>query len=86
MTKIKSYYCADVKCPFYKGDDGHSVVVCEGIENATTLKLSFYVNTPLSAEEKDKFRKHIFHRCTGNFKACPLYRLILEENYPEENK
>ncbi len=79
---MKSYFCADAKCPFYQGDDGHSAVSCEGVLKATCLKLSFNTNKP--QEEKDRLRKHIQKLCGGDFKACPIFQMIMKENYPEE--
>lgn len=79
---MKSYFCADAKCPFYQGDDGHSAVSCEGVLKATCLKLSFNTNKP--QEEKDRLRKHIQKLCGGDFKACPIFQMIMKENYPED--
>ena len=79
---MKSYFCADAKCPFYQGDDGHSAVSCEGVLKATCLKLSFNTNKP--QEEKDRLRKHIQKLCGGDYRNCPIFQMIMKENYPEE--
>lgn len=79
---MKSYFCADAKCPFYQGDDGHRAVSCEGVLKATCLKLSFNTNKP--QEEKDRLRKHIQKLCGGDYRSCPIFQMIMKENYPEE--
>lgn len=84
MPRPKSYYCADIKCPFYKADDGHSMVSCEGVEKATCVKLSFYVNEPQN--EKGRLKDFIYRKCADDFKSCPIYKMIMAANYPEEEK
>lgn len=81
---MKSYFCVDAKCPFYKGDDGHSTVSCEGVEKAVCLKISFHLTEPLEVpwNEKDEFKKFFYKKCAGDFKKCPVFRLIITENYP----
>ena len=83
---MKSFFCADIKCPFYKGDDGHSTVCCEGIEKAICLKLSFHLTEKRDQpwNEKEEFTKFIYTYCAGDYRKCRLYRLIMAANYPEE--
>lgn len=76
---MKSYFCADVKCPFYKGDDGHSAVVCEGILGSTCVKLSFNTNEPQT--EKGRLKNQIKKYCGADYKACPLFKMLMEEKY-----
>lgn len=76
---MKSYFSADAKCPFYSGDDGHSAVACEGILNATCVKLSFNTNAP--QVEKDRLKNHIRKYCADHYKSCPIYRMIDDEKY-----
>lgn len=85
---MKSYFCADAKCPFYKGDDGHSTVCCEGIEKAICLKISFHLTEKREEpwNEKEEFKKFIYANCAGNYRKCRLYELIMTVNYPEEGK
>jgi hypothetical protein len=83
---MKSYFCADIKCPFYKGDDGHSMVVCEGVDKAICLKLSFHLTERREEpwNEKEEFKKYVYSKCAGNYFNCALYKMIMAENYPEE--
>lgn len=79
---MKSYFCADTKCPFYKGDNGHTAVSCEGILGATCIKISFDSNKP--KPQKGILKRHIYKFCADEFESCPLYQMIMRENYPEE--
>lgn len=85
---MKSYLCVDAKCPFYKGDDGHSMVSCEGIERAVCVKISFHLTESIEEpwSEKDEFKKFFYKKCAGDYKACPVFRMIITENYPEDTE
>ena len=66
-----SYMSVDVKCPFYKGDDGKKLI-CEGIEDKCNIHHQF--------ENKAGKIKRMEKYCTKNFAKCRLYQ-ILDEKY-----
>lgn len=83
---IKSYLSVDAKCPFYKGDDGHSMVCCEGVRRAVCIKVSFHLTDTKRGvwSEKKELKKFFYEHCADEFESCPLYKMIMKENYPEE--
>ena len=64
---------AEVKCPFYRRDDGSSRLVCEGIVEDSTLTWNF------SSREDLRGQLDIF--CCDYFKNCEVYRMLMESKY-----
>lgn len=82
---VKSYLCVDAKCPFYQCDDGHGYISCEGIKNATNIKVSFHLTEKREEpwHEKEELRKYFYKYCAEDYKYCPVFKMIMAEKYPD---
>ncbi len=63
-------------CPFYLSEDPHRIS-CEGVDDNSTLILSY----PRNAAGKWRRLKRY---CEGDWKACPVYRMLLKKYEKEE--
>ena len=70
-----SYKQIDVKCPFYKFDDGKRRITCEGIIDDSSLALIFH--------NKHDYEMQIDTFCCELYKKCEIYRLLMDK-YDEE--
>ena len=70
-----SYKQADVKCPFYKHDDGRRRITCEGIIADSSLALIYRRNSDYVTQ--------IGVFCCEHYINCEIYRLLMEK-YEEE--
>lgn len=70
-----SYKQADVRCPFYKFDDGKRRITCEGIIADSSLALIYH--------NKQDYEKQIDVFCCQHYDKCEVYRLLMEK-YDEE--
>ena len=59
---------ANVKCPFYKYDDGKNRIDCEGCTGSRTTRVLF--NT--KADQK----RHLNGFCCGQYKKCPIAEML----------
>lgn len=64
-----SYKQVYVKCPFYKNDDGKSVIVCEGIVDRCVTKLAYKV--------KKDWETQIDVFCSCYYKNCEVYGMLM---------
>ena len=71
-----SYNQIYVQCPFYQGDDGASRIRCEGFGRARSLTLIYRF--------KRHFEKKMLEVCCDDYKACPIYRGLMETKYADE--
>lgn len=71
-TQYTSVY---VRCPFYRRE-ARNVVKCEGIVDNSRLAMEFSSNIQ-KAEWKEMM-------CNEGYTECPLYKVIIAEQYPEE--
>ena len=68
---------ADVKCPFYKGDDRYQrSVSCEGF--AEGMGVCFKFRTLRQRE------RHMGVYCVGSYESCPMFRCTSKCRYGEE--
>lgn len=66
------YSGADVKCPFYKGEDRH-IVRCEGLDGCESLAVGYRtMSDKLNWQET---------QCYADYESCPIFRLIMMEKY-----
>lgn len=64
-----SYLQVDVKCPFYKSDDGQHRIVCEGFVDDCTLSQTY--------KKKNDFLQQIRIFCSEHYPKCEAYRLLM---------
>lgn len=70
---MKTYDDSWVLCPFFiKSDCGF--IQCEGIENASAVKLMF--NSEDGGAIKEEKRLYCDRFCKSKFSECPLFKLI----------
>lgn len=70
-----SYRQIDVRCPFYKTDDGKKRITCEGIIDGSSLNLIY--------RRKKDYETQITVFCCEHYKKCEVYRMLMEK-YDEE--
>lgn len=66
-----SYRQADVKCPFYRRDDGRGRITCEGLLDESSLTLNYRKRSDY------KIQMDVF--CTGSYEKCEVYRMLMEK-------
>lgn len=70
-----SYKQIEVKCPFYKYDDGKRRITCEGIIDDSSLALIFH--------NKRDYEIQIDTFCCEHYTKCEVYRMLMDK-YDEE--
>ena len=70
-----SYIQILVRCPFYKKDDGHYRIVCEGIVENSTITLTH--------QRESHYKKQMEIFCCDRYKNCEVYRMLMEK-YTDE--
>ena len=65
-TSWNAFY---VGCPFYKSDDSHRRIVCEGICDRCSVELTF------QCEQDFKIQMETF--CKNHFQRCEVYRVAM---------
>ena len=71
-----SYKQIEVKCPFYKYDDGKRRITCEGIIDDSSLALIFH--------NKRDYEMQIDTFCCEHYTKCEVYRMLMDK-YDEED-
>lgn len=66
---MESYWKGIVQCPFYKNDDGKSIVRCEGVEGS--------LNTTLFFRRKKHYQDLISKKCVDNYEDCKVYKMLM---------
>lgn len=64
-----SYRQVDVRCPFYKYDDGRRRIACEGLVDGSTLALIY--------RQKADYETQIKVFCCEHYRKCEVYRLLM---------
>ena len=67
----RSYIQRDVRCPFYRCDDGARRIVCEGFVDDSSVTLAY--------RYKHLFDKQMEIFCCDHFQNCEAYRLLMEK-------
>ncbi len=70
-----SYKQVDVKCPFYKTDDGKRHITCEGVVKDSSLINAY--------RRRHEFDTQISVFCSGCYQNCEVYRMLVQI-YDEE--
>lgn len=70
-----SYKQIEVKCPFYKYDDGKKRITCEGIVDNSSLALIYHYRTDYETQI------NVF--CCEHYQKCEVYRILMEK-YEED--
>lgn len=71
-----SYLQADVRCPFYKYDDGKRRITCEGIIEGSSLALIYHKKCDFETQTR------VF--CCEHYEKCEIHRMLMDK-YSEEN-
>lgn len=71
-----SFKQADVRCPFYKYDDGKRRITCEGLIENSSLALIY--------QKKCDYEMQINTFCCEYFEKCEVYRILMDK-YEEDN-
>ncbi len=66
-----SYRQADVKCPFYKYDDGKRRITCEGLIGDSSLILNYHKNADYEIQ--------IGTFCCQHYQNCEVYRMLMDK-------
>ena len=73
---MSSWNDVDVRCPFYKVDDGKREILCEGICDGCNVKLSFV--------KKNDFKIQLRTFCMRHFERCEVYHAAMEKYLDSE--
>lgn len=71
-----SYRQVDVKCPFYKYDDGKRHIVCEGAFDCEDSLTSAF-------RHKDKYDMQMDKHCCYDYEQCGIYQMLAKK-YDDE--
>lgn len=71
-----SFKQVDVRCPFYKYDDGKRRIICEGIIDQCSTGLVYHKHSDYETQLS------VF--CCGDYKKCEVYRMLQKEKYGED--
>ena len=71
-----SYRQIEVRCPFYRSDNGKRRIICEGIVDGSTISVTYRGRTDL--------QKQISIFCACRYENCEIYRMLMNEKYKEE--
>ena len=63
----------DVKCPFYRQDDGKGCLACEGVVEGSTMEWKF--------ENQQDLKQQMEIFCCDYYKNCEVYRMLREAKY-----
>ena len=72
-----SYKQIEVRCPFYKFDDGKRRITCEGIIDDSSLALIYH--------NKNDYQIQIDVFCCEHYMKCEVYRMLMDK-YPKEEE
>lgn len=70
-----SWMQADVRCPFYRHDDGSRIITCDGVIPDSDTKSRF----PTRAARQN----HMKLFCCDGYKTCEVYLAVMQR-YEEE--
>lgn len=70
-----SYRQVDVRCPFYRSDDGRRRIICEGIIAGSSLSQTY--------KRKADFETQLRVFCCEHYRKCEICRILMEK-YDEE--
>lgn len=65
---MPSYKSVDVKCPFYRNDDGKRQVTCEGVCEGAECALIF--------RRRSELKRQLEVFCCGWYQRCEIYKAV----------
>lgn len=68
---MRTWLAGEAQCPFYRRDDDHHRIVCEGITQDSSLVVKF-------RRQKD-FALQAREFCAKSYRCCELYRMLMEK-------
>lgn len=72
-----SYKKADVRCPFYRFDNGQrKKIACEGLTDSSVITLVY--------RKQSEYLTQINEFCCKNYTNCEIYRMLMQTMYEEE--
>lgn len=71
-----SFRQVDVRCPFYRNDDGRRRITCEGLIDGSSLTLIY--------ARRNDYEIQIRTFCCERYVNCEVYRMLIEK-YEEDN-
>lgn len=71
MPPSGSYRAVDVRCPFFKHDDGGHRIVCEGLVDRASISLSY--------ERKRDYEIQIGTFCCEHYDKCEVYGILMKK-------
>ena len=71
MCPSGSFKQVEVKCPFYKYDDGRRRITCEGLVDKSSIAL-IYLTRGGYDQQIDSF-------CCERYQQCPLYKMLMKK-------
>ena len=74
----QNYKTISVVCPFFHGDDGTSMVKCEGVLGDESESIQKF-------RKKDAFVIQIREFCCKKYDCCPIYLGLKTAIYDEED-
>lgn len=73
-----SYRQVNVKCPFYRYDDGSRRIVCEGAFDPEDSLASIF-------RTRSGYLRQIDGVCCEEYEKCEIYRLLMRRYEDDEN-
>lgn len=76
MTVAESWRQVNIRCPFFKGEDGQKKsLLCEGILDGSILSSKF--------RSRKKYEQQLSSCCEESYTKCELYKAIMQAKYKE---
>lgn len=70
-----SYIQRYVRCPFFRKDDGKTMIFCEGLMERNTITLRY--------DRKSDWRIQMETFCCCHYERCEVFRMVMDTRYPE---
>lgn len=77
----QNYKTISVVCPLFRGDNGESEVICEGV-----LGIKGKCDSIQTFHQKDDFLIQIREFCCKKYNYCPYYIGVKIANYDDEEE
>lgn len=75
MAPSGSFKQVDVRCPFYKYDDGRRRITCEGIVDKSSIAMIYITRTDFDIQ--------LLSYCCKHYEKCEIYRVLMDK-YEED--
>lgn len=71
-----SFIKVDVRCPFYRSDDGRQRIDCEGIVDGSTFSVRY--------PRRSDWKIQVDTFCCDHYERCEVFQMIMDAKYPPE--